>query len=105
MMYLILNFQDPKFWSYRPLSELMVHAASDDVRFLPYVYYKMMEKLNEQSLWLLAVRGALYCRCFCFSGNDVEEWPSLPSNPGFSIYTTIVCLLGKCIDGNTDLLC
>lgn len=61
---------------------MMVHAAADDVRFLPYIYHKMMEKLNERSLWKLAVRGALYCRCFCVSNNDYADWPSIPSVPG-----------------------
>ncbi|XP_048444549.1 uncharacterized protein LOC103929643 isoform X1 [Pyrus x bretschneideri] len=81
--------QDPNFWTYRPLSEQMVRAAADDVRFLLYIYYKMMEKLNQQSLWSLAVRGALYCRCFCISDNNFADWPSLPPIPGLessSIY-------------------
>ncbi|CAN6583012.1 unnamed protein product [Malus baccata var. baccata] len=73
--------QDPNFWTYRPLSEQMVRAAADDVRFLLYIYYKMMEKLNQQSLWSLAVRGALYCRCFCISNNNFADWPSLPPIP------------------------
>lgn len=74
--------QDPKFWTYRPLSELMVRAAADDVRFLLYIYHQMMEKLNERSLWYLTVRGALYCRCFCVNSNDYADWPSLPPFPG-----------------------
>ncbi|KAM2925434.1 hypothetical protein FF1_042951 [Malus domestica] len=73
--------QDPNFWTYRPLSEQMVRAAADDVRFLLYIYYKLMEKLNQQSLWSLAVRGALYCRCFCISNNNFADWPSLPPIP------------------------
>ncbi|WVY92289.1 hypothetical protein V8G54_037803 [Vigna mungo] len=73
--------QDPKFWTHRPLSELMVRAAADDVRFLLYIYHQMMEKLNERSLWYLAVRGALYCRCFCVNSNNFADWPSLPSIP------------------------
>ncbi|CAL5373877.1 unnamed protein product [Camellia sinensis] len=73
--------EDPTFWMYRPLSELMVRAAADDVRFLPYIYHKMMEKLNERSLWKLAVRGALYSRCFCISDNEYVDWPSIPSIP------------------------
>ncbi|RVX17025.1 piRNA biogenesis protein EXD1 [Vitis vinifera] len=77
----VLLKQDPKFWTYRPLSELMVRAAADDVRFLPYIYYKMMEELNEHSLWKLAVRGALYCRCFCVNDNEYADWPSLPNMP------------------------
>ncbi|XP_021911637.1 uncharacterized protein LOC110825486 isoform X1 [Carica papaya] len=56
----------------------MVRAATDDVRFLLYIYHKMMEKLNERSLWYLAVRGALYCRCFCICDNDYVDWPPLP---------------------------
>ncbi|XP_050264847.1 exosome complex exonuclease rrp6-like [Quercus robur] len=77
----VLLRQDPKFWTYRPLSELMVRAAADDVRFLLYIYHKMMEKLNQRSLWYLAVRGALYCRCFCINDNDHADWPSLPPIP------------------------
>ncbi|KAK4259487.1 hypothetical protein QN277_005813 [Acacia crassicarpa] len=77
----ILLRQDPKFWSYRPLSELMVRAAAGDVRFLLYIYHRMMEKLNERSLWYLAVRGALNCRCFCLNDNDYADWPSLPPIP------------------------
>ncbi|KAF3622430.1 putative transcription factor bHLH87-like [Capsicum annuum] len=63
--------EDPQFWAYRPLSDLMVRAAAADVRFLPYVFHKMMEKLSEQSLWRLAVRGSLCCRCFCISDNEL----------------------------------
>lgn len=74
--------QDPNFWTYRPLSELMVRAAADDVRFLLFIYHKMLEKLNERSLWYLAVRGALYCRCFCISDNNFADWPALPPVPG-----------------------
>ncbi|KAK7853113.1 hypothetical protein CFP56_036869 [Quercus suber] len=77
----VVDTQDPKFWTYRPLSELMVRAAADDVRFLLYIYHKMMEKLNQRSLWYLAVRGALYCRCFCINDNDHADWPSLPPIP------------------------
>ncbi|KAG8375640.1 hypothetical protein BUALT_Bualt10G0121300 [Buddleja alternifolia] len=77
----ILLRQDPKFWTYRPLSELMVRAAADDVRFLLFIYHKMVEKLNERSLWYLAVRGALYCRCFCISDSNFADWPSLPPLP------------------------
>ncbi|KAJ0089674.1 hypothetical protein Patl1_12984 [Pistacia atlantica] len=80
-MHQICNVQDPKFWTYRPLTDLMVRAAADDVRFLPYIYHNMMKKLNEQSLWYLAVRGALYCRCFCINDNDYGDWPSLPPIP------------------------
>ncbi|XP_010267085.1 PREDICTED: uncharacterized protein LOC104604449 isoform X2 [Nelumbo nucifera] len=77
----VLLRQDPEFWTYRPLSELMVRAAADDVRFLLYIYHKMMEKLNKRSLWHLAVRGALYCRCFCINDNEYADWPSLPHIP------------------------
>ncbi|XP_044472259.1 uncharacterized protein LOC123200935 isoform X2 [Mangifera indica] len=77
----VLLRQDPKFWTYRPLTELMVRAAADDVRFLPYIYHNMMKKLNERSLWYLGVRGALYCRCFCINDNDYADWPSLPPIP------------------------
>ncbi|KAF7136088.1 hypothetical protein RHSIM_Rhsim08G0230100 [Rhododendron simsii] len=73
--------EDPKFWTYRPFSELMVRAAADDVRFLPYIYHRMMEKLNERSLWQLAVRGALYCQCFCITENEYADWPSIPRIP------------------------
>ncbi|XP_057473097.1 uncharacterized protein LOC130761593 isoform X2 [Actinidia eriantha] len=73
--------EDPKFWMYRPLSEQMVRTAADDVRFLPYIYHTMMEKLHERSLWKLAVRGALYCRCFCVGHTKYEDWPSIPSIP------------------------
>ncbi|KAK9280906.1 hypothetical protein L1049_003797 [Liquidambar formosana] len=77
----VLLRQDPKFWTYRPLSELMVRAAADDVRFFPYIHHKMMEKLNERFLWQLAVRGALYCRCFCINDNEYADWPPIPSIP------------------------
>ncbi|XP_019244071.1 PREDICTED: uncharacterized protein LOC109223996 isoform X2 [Nicotiana attenuata] len=75
--------EDPQFWTYRPLSELMVRAAADDVRFLPYIFHKMMEKLSEQSLWRLAVRGSLCSRCFCISDNGYADWPAIPSIPEF----------------------
>lgn len=77
----VLLRQDPKFWTYRPMSEMMVRAAADDVRFLLSIYHKMMEKLSEKSLWHLAVRGSLYCRCFCISDNKYADWPSLPPLP------------------------
>ncbi|KAK7291022.1 hypothetical protein RIF29_05863 [Crotalaria pallida] len=77
----VLLRQDPKFWTHRPLSEQMVRAAADDVRFLLYIHHQMMEKLNERSLWYLAVRGALYCRCFCVNSNNYADWPSLPPIP------------------------
>ncbi|KAF3638679.1 hypothetical protein FXO37_24261 [Capsicum annuum] len=73
---------DPKYWTYRPLSEQMVRAAADDVRFLLYIYHKMVQKLNDKSLWNLAVRGALYCRCFCINDNHFADWPPLPPIPG-----------------------
>jgi hypothetical protein len=81
-IYLNFGIQDPKFWTRRPLSDLMVRAAADDVRFLPYIFHKMMERLNERSLWQLAVRGALYCRCFCITDNEYADWPSIPTIPG-----------------------
>ncbi|XP_027081830.1 egalitarian protein homolog [Coffea eugenioides] len=77
----VLLRQDPNFWTYRPLSEMMVRAAADDVRFLLFIYHKMLEKLSERSLWYLAVRGALYCRCFCINDNQYADWPSLPPVP------------------------
>ncbi|KAL0311900.1 UNVERIFIED_CONTAM: hypothetical protein Sradi_5589300 [Sesamum radiatum] len=77
----LLLRQDPNFWTYRPLSELMVRAAADDVRFLLFIYHKMVEKLNERSLWYLAVRGALYCRCFCTDDTNFADWPPLPPIP------------------------
>ncbi|CAL1386361.1 unnamed protein product [Linum trigynum] len=77
----LLLRQDPKFWEYRPLSEMMIRAASDDVRFLLHIYQKMKERLNERSLWCLSVRGQLYCRCFCINDNDYADWPPLPVLP------------------------
>ncbi|PIN16838.1 Ribonuclease D [Handroanthus impetiginosus] len=77
----VLLRQDPNFWKYRPLSDLMVRAAADDVRFLLFIYHKMVEKLNQRSLWYLAVRGALYCRCFCTNDNNFADWPPLPPVP------------------------
>ncbi|CAK9162007.1 unnamed protein product [Ilex paraguariensis] len=77
----VLLRQDPNFWTYRQLSELMVRAAADDVRFLLYIYHKMVAKLNQQSLWYLAVRGAMYCRCYCLNDNAFADWPSLPPIP------------------------
>ncbi|KAK7383287.1 hypothetical protein VNO78_28961 [Psophocarpus tetragonolobus] len=73
--------KDPNFWTHRPLSEQMVHAAAADVRCLLFIYHQMMEKLNERSLWYLAVRGALYCRCFCLNSNNFADWPTLPPIP------------------------
>ncbi|XP_011626857.1 exosome component 10 isoform X6 [Amborella trichopoda] len=77
----ILLRQDPSFWRKRPLSELMIRTAADDVRFLLYIYHKVMEKLNEYSLWRLAVRGSLYCRCFCDNDNEYAEWSPIPHIP------------------------
>ncbi|XP_029119378.1 uncharacterized protein [Elaeis guineensis] len=79
----VLLRQDPAFWTYRPMSEMMIRAAADDVRFLLYIYHKMMEKLNQRSLWHLAVRGSLYCRCFCINDIDFADWPPLPTLPDF----------------------
>ncbi|KAF9681059.1 hypothetical protein SADUNF_Sadunf06G0186200 [Salix dunnii] len=81
---IIVSFQylqDPMFWTHRPLSEMMIRAAADDVRFLLCIYYKMMEKLNERSLWYLAVRGALYSRCFCINENNYADWSHIPPIP------------------------
>ncbi|KAJ6994778.1 hypothetical protein NC653_017547 [Populus alba x Populus x berolinensis] len=86
----VLLRQDPMFWTYRPLSEMMIRAAADDVRFLLCIYYKMMEKLNERSLWYLAVRGALYSRCFCINENNYADWPDIPPIPGFMFYQPII---------------
>lgn len=80
-----LHFQDPRFWAYRPLSDLMVRAAADDVRFLLCIYHKMMEKLSQRSLWYLALRGALYCRCFCVSDNNDTDWPPVLPIPGIYV--------------------
>ncbi|KAJ4958050.1 hypothetical protein NE237_025161 [Protea cynaroides] len=77
----VLLRQDPEFWMYRPLSELMVRAAADDVRFLLYIYNRMMAKLTQRSLWHLAVRGALYCRCFCINDDEYADWSPIPPIP------------------------
>lgn len=69
----------------------MVRAAADDVRYLPYIYHKMMERLSERSLWQLAVRGALYCRCFCDNDDEYGDWPSIPSIPGFLLEDATSC--------------
>lgn len=79
---------------------MMVRAAADDVRFLLFIYHKMLEKLNERSLWYLAVRGALYCRCFCTNDNQYADWPSLPPVPGlFSSSAKLrkycICFIGQ----------
>ncbi|KAM0864408.1 hypothetical protein ACQ4PT_043994 [Festuca glaucescens] len=73
--------QDPNFWKSRPLSEMMIRAATDDVRFLLNIHEKMMEKLSKVSLWRLAVRSELYCRCFCINDNEQADWPPLPTIP------------------------
>ncbi|CAI9755693.1 unnamed protein product [Fraxinus pennsylvanica] len=77
----VLLRQDPYFWKYRPLSDLMIRTAADNVRFLLFIYHKMVEKLNQISLWYLAVRGALYCRCFCTNDNNYADWATLPPVP------------------------
>lgn len=88
---------------------MMVHAAADDVRFLPYIFHKMMEKLNESSLWKLAVRGALYCRCFCVNNIGYADWPPIPSVPGFLVISTLFTtthndLLAQSISIDVDCL-
>ncbi|KAI0507992.1 hypothetical protein KFK09_014123 [Dendrobium nobile] len=74
--------KDPNFWTYRPMSDLMIRTASDDVRFLLHIYHKMMDKLNRNSLWHLTVRGCLYCRCFCINDNNYADWkpPPIPDS-------------------------
>ncbi|KAL0917824.1 hypothetical protein M5K25_012919 [Dendrobium thyrsiflorum] len=73
--------KDPNFWTYRPMSDLMIRTAADDVRFLLHIYHKMMDKLNRKSLWHLAVRGCLYCRCFCINNNNYADWTPPPPIP------------------------
>lgn len=73
--------KDPKFWTYRPLSEMMVRAAVDDVRFLPYIHDKIMDKSNEKLLYQLAIRSALYCRYFCVTEKGYADWPPIPTIP------------------------
>uniref|UniRef100_A0A0E0JK85 3'-5' exonuclease domain-containing protein n=1 Tax=Oryza punctata TaxID=4537 RepID=A0A0E0JK85_ORYPU len=73
--------QDPNFWTHRPLSEMMIRAATDDVRFLLSIHEKMMKKLSKVSLWRLSVRSELYCRCFCINDNMYADWPPLPTVP------------------------
>ncbi|KAK8971071.1 hypothetical protein KSP40_PGU011892 [Platanthera guangdongensis] len=73
--------KDPNFWTYRPMSDKMIRTAADDVRFLLYIYQKMMDKLTKKSLWHLAVRGCLYCRCFCINENNYADWAPVPSLP------------------------
>ncbi|KMZ68580.1 3'-5' exonuclease domain-containing protein-like [Zostera marina] len=78
----VLLRKDPNFWANRPFSEMMVHTAVADVRFLLYIYDKMMEKLTDKSLFHLSVRGSLYCRCFCIVDNEHIDWPPIPCLPG-----------------------
>lgn len=78
------------FWAYRPFSDIMIRAAADDVRFLLHIYDKMLEKLNPRSKWCLAVRSALYCRCFCVNDNNYADWPPLPPIPGRHITNTFL---------------
>ncbi|KAF3324571.1 Exonuclease 3'-5' domain-containing protein 1 [Carex littledalei] len=73
--------QDPSFWIRRPLSEIMIKSATDDVKFLLSIYQKMVHKLSNQSLSRVFVRGALYCRCFCLADTNAE-WPPLSLIPG-----------------------
>ncbi|KAK7410410.1 hypothetical protein VNO78_01174 [Psophocarpus tetragonolobus] len=68
---------DPYIWARRPLSEIMLNHAANDVRFLVNVYGRMIKKLSDPSLWHLAVRSALHCRCYC----DNTDWPALPPIP------------------------
>ncbi|KAF3324569.1 Exonuclease 3'-5' domain-containing protein 1 [Carex littledalei] len=77
----VLLRQDPSFWTKRPLSDMMIQSATDDVRFLLYIYSKLMDKLTNLSLWRVLLRGALYCRCFCLSNNNFADWPPLPPIP------------------------
>lgn len=72
---------NPEFWKERPLTERMKRVAADDVRFLLCIHDKMMEKLQQVSLWQLRVRGSLYCRCFCESADMFQDWPGLPLPP------------------------
>ena len=89
----LMDFQDPNFWKSRPLSEMMIRAATDDVRFLLNIHEKMMEKLSKVSLWRLAVRSELYCRCFCINDNEQADWTPLPTIPGECVHT---CFLPFC---------
>ncbi|KAI3515706.1 hypothetical protein L1887_14609 [Cichorium endivia] len=43
----------------------------------------LLRKMNEKSLWYLAVCGSLYCRCFCISDNNFADWPPLPPIPEY----------------------
>ncbi|CAA6666124.1 unnamed protein product [Spirodela intermedia] len=93
----VLMRKDPGFWAYRPLSELMVRTAADDVRFLLYIYNKMMEKLSNQSLSLLKVRGSLYCRCFCLNENEFADWPPVPPSQILSVLNVPPGKMGRVI--------
>ncbi|KAK1285718.1 hypothetical protein QJS10_CPB20g00486 [Acorus calamus] len=73
--------KDPQFWTHRPMTDLMIRNAVDDVRFLLCVYHKMIEKLTQASLWHLEVRGSLYCQCFCINDDGFADWPSAPPIP------------------------
>ncbi|KAK4797367.1 hypothetical protein SAY86_029693 [Trapa natans] len=77
----VLLRQDPNFWTHRPLTDMMIRTAADDVRFLLHIYHRMIEKLNIRSLWYLAVRSALNSRCFCIDNDSHSDWPPLPPIP------------------------
>ncbi|ONL97502.1 MADS box interactor-like [Zea mays] len=70
---------DVNFWTIRPLSDMMVRAATDVVCFLLNIYEKMMGKLRKASLWRLAVCNELHCRCFCLNDNQFAYWSPLTS--------------------------
>ncbi|KAJ7519000.1 hypothetical protein O6H91_20G018500 [Diphasiastrum complanatum] len=73
--------KDPEFWAHRPLTEMMKRVAADDVRFLLRIHSNMVQRLEEQSKWMLGVRGSLYCRCFCIVNEGVSDWPAIPRLP------------------------
>ncbi|KAJ3701948.1 hypothetical protein LUZ61_005653 [Rhynchospora tenuis] len=79
--------QDPSFWTRRPLSEIMIRSATDDVKFLLYIYQKMIDKLSKQSLWRVLHRGVLYCQCYClqYSNADWSPSPPIPFPVGVSV--------------------
>ncbi|KAJ3671175.1 hypothetical protein LUZ60_008601 [Juncus effusus] len=89
----LLLRQDPLFWKHRPLSEMMIRAATDDVRFLLFIYQKMINKLSETSLWRILCRGELYARCFCLNNNNFADWPSLPPPPERELEGEILSVL------------
>ncbi|KAG6552509.1 hypothetical protein Mapa_005929 [Marchantia paleacea] len=60
----------------------MTRVAADDVRFLLCIHHKMITQLQKYSMWQLSVRGALYCRCFCATGDGFVGWPSPPPLSG-----------------------